>query len=66
MTWEKNEKLIRGNELHPRTRERHAKFANYEFNVEEFMKLVSKAVEKIKNNPDFIEAKRKKYAKDEF
>ncbi|CAD5115508.1 DgyrCDS4475 [Dimorphilus gyrociliatus] len=65
-TWENDEKLVRGNEVHPKTGDRHAKFANYAFDVDEFMRIVRMAVEKIKRNPSFIEARRKKFERDEF
>ena len=48
----------------------HAKFTNYAFDVEEFMRLISKAAEHVKSHPAFIEAKERirqlNYAKDEL
>ena len=48
----------------------HAKFTNYAFDIEEFMRLISKAAEHVKSHPAFIEARerirQRNYTKDEL
>ncbi|XP_076114479.1 EGF domain-specific O-linked N-acetylglucosamine transferase-like [Mytilus galloprovincialis] len=68
MTWEKKDKLIQEDEGHHPTLGAHAKFTNYEFDVSEFMRLVSKAADHVRNHPSFIQARKEKYSnvKDEL
>lgn len=50
ITWEHNEKLYQEDEGHHPTLGAHAKFTNYAFNVDEFMRLVYKAADAVKES----------------
>ncbi|XP_013380466.1 EGF domain-specific O-linked N-acetylglucosamine transferase isoform X2 [Lingula anatina] len=61
MTWEKQDKLVQEDEGHHPQLGAHAKFTNYSFDVEEFMRKIQEAAAYIKNHPDFVRARRAKY-----
>lgn len=50
ITWEDKAKLYQEDEGHHPTLGAHAKFTNYAFNVDEFMRLVYKAADAVKHN----------------
>lgn len=50
ITWEHKEKLYQEDEGHHPTLGAHAKFTNYAFNVDEFMRLVYKAADTVKES----------------
>lgn len=54
VTWENLDKLIRQDEGHHPDGGSHAKFTNYSFDVDEFIRLVEKLSEDVRHNPDFI------------
>lgn len=45
--------------IHPASGQPHEKFANYEFNVNEFLRLCSKAIEIVRRNPAFVKHQQK-------
>ncbi|XP_065843270.1 EGF domain-specific O-linked N-acetylglucosamine transferase-like [Oscarella lobularis] len=50
LTWERRDKMIQQDPgKHPQTGEPHAKFTNYSFDVEEFLRMVDKAVRLVKD-----------------
>ncbi|GFO27782.1 Egf domain-specific o-linked n-acetylglucosamine transferase [Plakobranchus ocellatus] len=61
MTWEKKHKLMQEDEGHHPTLGAHAKFTNYAFDVEEFMRLVYKAADHVRTHPQFIQARAEKW-----
>ncbi|XP_076468746.1 EGF domain-specific O-linked N-acetylglucosamine transferase-like [Babylonia areolata] len=61
MTWENKKKLHQEDEGHHPTLGAHAKFTNYAFDVEEFMRLMRKAAEHVRSHPDFIAARNKRF-----
>ncbi|XP_055958443.1 EGF domain-specific O-linked N-acetylglucosamine transferase isoform X2 [Patella vulgata] len=61
MTWEKEDKVQPEDEGHHPTLGAHAKFTNYEFNVEEFMRLINIAADHVTYHPQFQHARRNKY-----
>ncbi|KAK7102557.1 EGF domain-specific O-linked N-acetylglucosamine transferase-like [Littorina saxatilis] len=61
MTWENKDKLIQEDEGHHPTLGAHAKFTNYAFDVEEFMRLVRKAAQYVRSHPAFIAARNSKF-----
>ncbi|XP_033745660.1 EGF domain-specific O-linked N-acetylglucosamine transferase-like [Pecten maximus] len=62
MTWEKKDKLDQEDEGHHPTLGAHAKFTNYGFDVEEFLRLVFKAADHVRSHPAFIEAKKQMHS----
>ncbi|XP_078371059.1 EGF domain-specific O-linked N-acetylglucosamine transferase-like isoform X2 [Oculina patagonica] len=50
ITWERKEKLYQEDEGHHPTLGAHAKFTNYAFNVDEFMRLIYKAADTVKES----------------
>jgi len=50
ITWEDKAKLYQEDEGHHPTLGAHAKFTNYAFNVDEFMRLIYKAADAVKDN----------------
>ncbi|XP_028176160.1 EGF domain-specific O-linked N-acetylglucosamine transferase [Ostrinia furnacalis] len=52
VTWENKEKLVQQDEGHGPNGS-HAKFTNYSFDVEEFLRLVAKCAEHVRKRPDF-------------
>lgn len=60
MTWEKQEKLFQEDEGHHPTLGAHAKFTNYAFDVEEFMRLMIVAYDHVVNHPAYLGAIEKK------
>ncbi|KAK3769696.1 hypothetical protein RRG08_004947 [Elysia crispata] len=65
ITWEKKKKLTQEDEGHHPTLGAHAKFTNYAFDVMEFMRLVYKAADHVRNHPQFIQARKRKSAFEE-
>lgn len=61
MTWEKKEKLIQEDEGHHPELGAHAKFTNYAFDVEEFMRLLRKAADSVRQHPSFLAAHQQKH-----
>ncbi|XP_069142595.1 EGF domain-specific O-linked N-acetylglucosamine transferase-like isoform X1 [Argopecten irradians] len=61
MTWERKNKLHQEDEGHHPTLGAHAKFTNYSFDVEEFLRLVFKAADHVRSHPAFIKAKDQKH-----
>ncbi|RUS70729.1 hypothetical protein EGW08_021507 [Elysia chlorotica] len=60
ITWEKKDKLKQEDEGHHPTLGAHAKFTNYAFDISEFMRLVYKAADHVRNHPEFIQARKRK------
>ncbi|GFR77906.1 EGF domain-specific O-linked N-acetylglucosamine transferase [Elysia marginata] len=56
-TWQKKKKLKQEDEGHHPTLGAHAKFTNYAFDVEEFMRLVYMAANHVRNHPKFVLAR---------
>ncbi|XP_059152195.1 EGF domain-specific O-linked N-acetylglucosamine transferase-like [Physella acuta] len=57
MTWERKEKLVQEDEGHHPTLGAHAKFTNYAFDVNEFMRLIYVAADHVRSHPKFITAR---------
>ncbi|XP_053662997.1 EGF domain-specific O-linked N-acetylglucosamine transferase [Anopheles marshallii] len=54
LTWERDHLVYpEGEGKHPERDERHAKFTNYAFDVNEFERLVAKAAKQVKNHQEF-------------
>ncbi|KAG8284583.1 hypothetical protein J6590_099867, partial [Homalodisca vitripennis] len=53
LTWENKEKLWQEDEGHHPDGGAHAKFTNYKFDVDEFLRLVKVGVEHVRNHTDF-------------
>lgn len=53
MTWENTSKLTRQDEGHHPDGGAHAKFTNYSFDVDEFVRLVKLLAEHVLRHPDF-------------
>eukprot|EP00118_Oscarella_pearsei_P022788 m.266694 g.266694 ORF g.266694 m.266694 type:complete len:132 (+) comp40504_c0_seq54:1518-1913(+) len=50
LTWERRDKMVQQDPgKHPQTGGPHAKFTNYSFDVEEFLRMVEKAVRLVKD-----------------
>ncbi|KAL8606145.1 hypothetical protein ACOMHN_067128 [Nucella lapillus] len=65
MTWENKKKLHQQDEARPGhhpTLGAHAKFTNYAFDVEEFMRLMRKAADHVHSHPDFVVARNARFA----
>nr|KAG5708833.1 hypothetical protein BaRGS_031987 [Batillaria attramentaria] len=62
MTWQRKDKLVQEDEGHHPTLGAHSKFTNYAFDVEEFMRLVRKAADHVRQHPSFIAARQRKYS----
>ncbi|XP_077982080.1 EGF domain-specific O-linked N-acetylglucosamine transferase-like isoform X2 [Glandiceps talaboti] len=59
ITWQRVLKLAKHNEVdHPSLHKPHAKFADYSFDVKEFMRILKKGVYHVKNHPKFKELRR--------
>ncbi|ESO95735.1 hypothetical protein LOTGIDRAFT_116699 [Lottia gigantea] len=58
MTWQKADKVFPEDEGHHPTLGAHPKFTNYEFDVEEFIRLVKIAIQHVKNHPEFRAARK--------
>ncbi|KAJ8301155.1 hypothetical protein KUTeg_020142 [Tegillarca granosa] len=58
MTWENKKKLHQQDEGHHPTLGAHAKFTNYGFDVEEFLRLVSKAADHCETPPSISSSKK--------
>ena len=57
ITWEDDELLHEeGEGSHPESGAKHAKFTNYSFNSNEFVRLVDKAAKSVKLHPSYIES----------
>ncbi|KAK7499958.1 hypothetical protein BaRGS_00008806, partial [Batillaria attramentaria] len=65
ITWEKEEKLVQADEGIRRNSSDRAKFTNYSFDVEEFMRLVRKAADHVRHHPSFIAARQRKFSRKE-
>jgi hypothetical protein len=54
--------------VHPTSKEPHEKFANYRFEVAEFVRLAQRAIELVRRHPEFVQRQRKlkKSIKSEF
>lgn len=63
MTWEKKDKLFQEDEGHHPTLGAHSKFTNYGFDVSEFIRLVYKAADHVRNHPEFTRARKNKYGR---
>ncbi|XP_004929309.2 EGF domain-specific O-linked N-acetylglucosamine transferase [Bombyx mori] len=53
VTWEDKSKLVQQDEGHSPGGGSHAKFTNYSFDVKEFLRLVAKCAEYVRNRQDF-------------
>jgi protein O-GlcNAc transferase len=58
MTWQDSSKLQQEDEGHHPTLGAHQKFTNYEFDVQEFLRLVHQAAEHVRTHRSFIELKK--------
>ncbi|XP_041350090.1 EGF domain-specific O-linked N-acetylglucosamine transferase-like [Gigantopelta aegis] len=54
MTWERKDKMVQEDEGHHPTLGAHAKFTNYSFDRDEFLRLVFKAADHVRTHPKFI------------
>jgi hypothetical protein len=60
MTWTKTDKVRPDKPgVHPTSGEPHEKFANYAFEVEEFIRICLKAIEFVKRHPSFVQHQRR-------
>lgn len=55
ITWENKRKVYKEDEGHHPDGRAHAKFTNYSFDVEEFLRLVNKLAEHVRQHAKFVE-----------
>ncbi|XP_071081887.1 EGF domain-specific O-linked N-acetylglucosamine transferase-like [Haliotis cracherodii] len=63
ITWERQDKLDQEDEGHHPTLGAHAKFTNYGFDVNEFLRLVFQGAQHVKSHPSYITAHQEKHGR---